>query len=446
MRRKFRQRRHHSNYRNQYNRYQSHNADEKSLEIPGFYFDPIKKRYFNIPTHPSSQDQLKLKLDVEKPVKVLKVDGNYLNLLNRRQLSLDSSTSFVNRFLRLKISRMRSFYNIELNESDTEYPVFECKYLIGCPESSTFVAACTLQTGGVLVRSFSLESKNEDCNDMHVEFQNTCGINFCEKVTDLCILDVAEDKKYVLFTSVDVSPHPRHCSSVTVHALTHLNSYPQMCGVYEHEQHREEKPLLWSCTWNKHTQTFAIGGEHLIRAINLNGGVCNIPFKENCFSLTYNLFGNQLFVGSNIGNLSCFDLRSAKFISSEKLGKGISYIKLLKNENFIITSGFEGKLLQVDLRTWKPVLEYPEHVNDYLKLPFSIDEEANVLCSVGQDRNTRLWSLNEGKLLHSIRPDYPVLSVSDQPMAWYSASWQLSPQKSESCLVMTTQNAILLYK
>lgn len=57
---------------------------------------------------------------------------------------------------------------------------------------------------------------------------------------------------------------------------------------------------------------------------------------------------------------------------------------------------------QVDLRTRKSVFQYPNHHSLYKKLTFNLDESSDILCAPGEDNITRLWSVKEGKLLHSL--------------------------------------------
>lgn len=87
-------------FRHRYRNYrrQSHDIRSGSTDIPGFFFDPDKKRYFLIPSGPNNQNLCKSLLYNRKP-KLVRIEcnrnGSYLDLFNRRQLNLITSNSFI---------------------------------------------------------------------------------------------------------------------------------------------------------------------------------------------------------------------------------------------------------------------------------------------------------------------------------------------------------------
>ncbi|GFS83114.1 DDB1-and CUL4-associated factor 4 [Nephila pilipes] len=218
------------------------------------------------------------------------------------------------------------------------------------------------------------------------------------KVFDICGLSCG-DQDYVLYVANSYSRHKNIAHLAPIGVNEWGDQQDDIVRRFEHQE------ILWSCAWNNYRQRFAIGADRCFYLHDYESFSKKIDLpKGQPYSLDFNGIGSMLYCGLHSGDLLCFDLREDSTVPSltVPLSKNISYIKLLSDEQTVITSGFNSVLFNVDLRTKRAVFQYPNHYSLYKKLIFSLDENLNVLCAPGEDNITRLWSLKEGKLLHAL--------------------------------------------
>lgn len=100
-------------------------------------------------------------------------------------------------------------------------------------------------------------------------------------------------------------------------------------------------------------------------------------------------------------------------------------IKLMKSENTLICSAFNGQVVQWDVRTQRHVVAYRGHVNDYAPVRMKVDESESLLFIPGKDLQTRVWAVDTGNLLNIIPPpaEDSIISNHNIPACEVGLSW-----------------------
>ncbi|KAJ7413507.1 DDB1- and CUL4-associated factor 4 [Willisornis vidua] len=88
-------------------------------------------------------------------------------------------------------------------------------------------------------------------------------------------------------------------------------------------------------------------------------------------------------------------------------GSAVTSIHLMEAEHYLMAADMAGKIKLWDLRTTKCVKQYKGHHNEYAILPVHVNEEEGLLTAVGQDCYTRIWSLQDAHLLRTIPSPHP---------------------------------------
>ncbi|XP_064623020.1 DDB1- and CUL4-associated factor 4-like protein 2 [Lineus longissimus] len=243
------------------------------------------------------------------------------------------------------------------------------------------------------------------------------------KVTHLCWapMSSAEDSSScVLYTTMCIlGNHP----SLALFRKLDSNSVEQLVST----EFNLGKNAAWTCAWNKFSQKFSIGSERKAFLVDLKtrrlwelktgkGDVLSQTFTHQT--------GSSLYSGTRRGLICQHDLRSSSthYVSSFSHKSSVCHLHLLRDENYLLASDFSGKINMWDIRKAKVVMEYPGHKNDYSRIPFGVDETETIIYSAGQDCFTRIWSLQDGSLLHTIPPPYPA-SREIIPVLSYSGRW-----------------------
>ncbi|KAG8193987.1 hypothetical protein JTE90_013681 [Oedothorax gibbosus] len=317
-----------------------------------------------------------------------------------RETGVTNQRNFQSELLRLKLRQVRLVSSCQVDFAD----YVSCYYVKGYKRkligawtyheySATMLKAVTFDYTKPDPKSKEVKSSISDvvCKDI-ISLPSY-------RVFDLCGLSYL-DKDYALYVA---NSYSRNKNVAHISPLSQIGEYgDQQDDMVRRFEHQE---ILWSCSWNSYRQRFAIGADRCFYLHDYESFSKKVDLpRGQPYSLDFNGNGNMLYCGLHSGDLFCFDLRAEtnKPTLTVPLCKNISYIKLLSDEQTVVVSGFNGVLLNVDLRTRKSVFQYPNHYSLYKKLTFNLNESLNVLCAPGEDNITRLWSINDGKLLHNL--------------------------------------------
>jgi WD40 repeat protein len=196
-----------------------------------------------------------------------------------------------------------------------------------------------------------------------------------------------------------------------------------------------------------------IGGENEIRIFkpSYSGQIKRLQVKGNVTALNTTNDGKQFIAGTNRGQLYCFDMREnftfAKSSSLKLSDKSIIYLHILNDNNSVIASSHNNNISLIDFRMIvKPVLLYPNHVNECTKIPLTVDESVGVMCSSGDDNIVRFWSIKNAKLLHMFCPldtdanHNQLPSLQPLSQVSYSHSWKCLNKQFKPLIFSLTAN------
>ncbi|XP_076347533.1 DDB1- and CUL4-associated factor 4-like [Tachypleus tridentatus] len=302
-------------------------------DIPGFFYDHQKKKYFRIlPGHNNHNPLTVANIYKQESVKNCKyfhtkkaeeANPPLLNNFATRQLGLIQGKRVISNFIGNKMLKMKNITRVKIDNSALDYPLTDCRYLVGFPDKSTILGSWSLEKQpGILIQSINLEDALEGLFEESSENGNLFEGKNCEivnihphyRVADMCWTDISTDLSFVLIvcTGCDVITPALSC--------VQLRPVRQLCGssssvLQDMDQLTQtyEYPgmAIWSCAWNRATLQVAFGVEGLAYCRHIETGDTKDIFteKENLYSLCFSKDGNILFGGSHKGNLICSDLR-----------------------------------------------------------------------------------------------------------------------------------------
>ncbi|KAI8913745.1 WD40-repeat-containing domain protein [Powellomyces hirtus] len=143
-----------------------------------------------------------------------------------------------------------------------------------------------------------------------------------------------------------------------------------------------------------------------------------LPSKTDVLSQAFDADGTLLLNGCRDGRIHAFDLRTHGIVRAAGFGEGQNHPAMFKGRHAsaicclqalssqrLLSAAMDGSMYMWDLRNSRvPVLEFVGQVNTHTKLNFTVDHEESVFVTPGQDRYIRTWSLRTGTLLSQIPP------------------------------------------
>lgn len=124
--------------------------------------------------------------------------------------------------------------------------------------------------------------------------------------------------------------------------------------------------------------------------------------KSDVLALECSHKNQHLYTGSRDRTVRCFDLRQLQSVSSTKAKQSVDNLKLLNDDFHLLVSTMAGHIELWDTRTWKPVLSYLGHNNSHSMLSLHVDGNEDFVACVGEDCVTRIWDLRTTELFRKI--------------------------------------------
>uniref|UniRef100_A0AAX7ULC7 WD repeat domain 21 n=1 Tax=Astatotilapia calliptera TaxID=8154 RepID=A0AAX7ULC7_ASTCA len=387
----------------------SSNASSAAPELPGFYFDPEKNRYFRLlPGHnncnPLTREQLQQKEREKERNKMLAEDEN-----TRKRYTNTGHLLFVSRLVHeVKVSEMRR-HKLEIQSTDNSISNTDnFRLIVGDSACERVFTVNDVSHGGCKygIMNFSSSSKGslsvEMCDNLY--FTN-------RKVNSICWASVNYPDSHVLLCLVGVADTPG-CVSLLPASLF-SNSNPDQPGMLC----SFKISSAWSCAWCLNPQfdkTFSTGLSRRVIVKDAETG------RTQTYSVGSDVLAQQfalrvpvLFNGCRSGEIFSIDLRQrGRRDHSWKASRfhqesAITSVRVLQDENYLLAADMLGQIKLWDVRGTKPVQEYKGHHNEHAYLPIHVNECEGLLLAVGQDCYTRLWSLKDGHLLRTIPSPHP---------------------------------------
>lgn len=197
---------------------------------------------------------------------------------------------------------------------------------------------------------------------------------------------------------------------------------------------RYNKNVIECVAWNKYPKdnmlvcTGELSGVVKFKNIHMYGNYAQ-PFvtKSPPQVLEFSNTSPCLFAGCKSGVVYQYDYRSHSPVWFRSSTKGPGYcidgLRVLDDDNYIITSNWNGDIVKIDVRLRKPVTEYRGHVNNHSKLGFRLDAHEMFVFAVGSDACLRVWDVRTGGLQHCHHIDRPTDDNFRVPVLEYSDSW-----------------------
>ncbi|NXK72915.1 DCAF4 factor, partial [Amazona guildingii] len=391
-------------------------------ELPGFYYDADKNRYFRLlPGHnnynPLTKESIqykameckRLKLleeELKQKKKTTRAGLNSSMLLQKRQLGLLSSTSYCRLVHELKVNCMHR-RKIEIHSPDSSVAgTNNFKIIVADAACERIFTVNDVEHGGCKYGIINLSGLGKESPTVEM-YDNLYFTN--RKVLGKSLFSLTHFSKLCL---MGIAETPGCASLLPASLFSSSNSgdRPGMLCSFKIS-------TAWSCAWCLNPQINACFSTGLTRRVLVANVVTG---RQQSFRTSSDVLAQQfatqtpvLYNGCRSGEIFSIDVRqrNRKGQSWKAIqlfhDSAVTSIRLLKAEHYLMASDMAGKIKLWDLRTTKCVKQYKGHHNEYAILPLHVNEEEGLLTAVGQDCYTRIWSLQDAHLLRTIPSPHP---------------------------------------
>ncbi|XP_038078846.1 DDB1- and CUL4-associated factor 4-like [Patiria miniata] len=415
-------------------------------EIPGFYYDPDKKRYFRlVPGHNNFNPLTRESLD-KKHAETKRLEMLENNLTNSKpkvgQCKQNLSLCPLQRSLQTGQLTSRQFTRYaqeqaisSLNLRPRKLGNFPDQYFDGESGDISFLQVDRKLRRILMVLSHDSLSRMwqgtitcDGSNPRSMTLSNWKVLNIIgtrnTKITSASWISTdGTDDLQVIYS---ISGGPMN----TVQLMKCPDEEDGRNQItYSYESNHE---LAWTCAWSNNPLTpgyLSIGSNNKALVVNTVAAEKWKVFSNHSDVLAqvFATTNPLLYNGTRRGEILGCDLRTLTGTRSDITRRlrhkvAVCSIRLLKDENYLVASDMSGQIRLWDLRQCLCVQEYKAHHNTHSYLPICIDSTENILYGVGEDRYTRLWSLKDGHLLRTIPCPRPLTPIT--PSVVYSQEWR----------------------
>ncbi|KAM4664350.1 DDB1- and CUL4-associated factor 4 [Discoglossus pictus] len=406
----------------------SHREDQRPvLDLPGFYYDPDKNRYFRVipglnNCNPLTKEKIEQRDREIKRQRLLEEDKhgkkpirkglNASSLIWKRQLGLLNFTTYCRRAHELKVTNMQrkdvyidcpepvgaGTHRFELILADST-----CKRLFAVNDvENGYCKYGLLNLNGLWKDTPTVESHDNPY------FTN-------QKVNAVCWASLTAPDSHVLVCLLGKAQTPGCISLIPT------------CLFMNEASDSDGRPEMlynirifnaWSCAWCANPlldSTYSAGLRQQILVMNA------VTDSRRTFETTSDILSQRfatqsalLYNGSRAGEIFAIDLRMPvrnpcnwKKAIRFHHHSSVTSMQLLQDENYLMATDMSGAIKLWDLRMGKYVKRYFGNRNQYAILPLHVNEEEGLLLTVGQDCYTRIWDLQDTRLLRIIPSPHP---------------------------------------
>ncbi|XP_059368730.1 DDB1- and CUL4-associated factor 4-like [Carassius carassius] len=438
----------------------SSSASTSAPELPGFYFDPEKNRYFRLlPGHnncnPLTKEGLQKKEEEKKRSALLAEDDgprkkaprtglNSALLLQKRHLGLLPPSSYSRLIHEVKVSGMQR-HRLEVQSSNSTSPNTDNFHLIVADSACERVFT---------VNDVSHGGCKYGIMNFHGYRKGSLSVEMCDnlyftnrKLNSVCWASVTHKDSHVLLCLVGISQTPGCVSLLPASLFSNFNpDQPGMLCSFKIS-------TAWSCAWCLNPQankTFSTGlSRRVIVTDAVTGRRATYLAGSDVLAQQFALRAPVLFNGCRSGEIFSIDLRqrdrgrshswkTSRFFQES----AITSVQLLQDENYLLAADMLGKIKLWDIRLKRSVRQYDGHHNEYAYLPIHVNEPEGLLLAVGQDCYTRLWSLHDSRLLRTIPSPHPAGKDSIPNVVFSS---QLGGSRGLPGLLMAVRHDLYYY-
>ncbi|KAF3919361.1 hypothetical protein ABW21_db0204672 [Orbilia brochopaga] len=401
-------------------------------EIPGFYYDNEKKKYFKITaahTNTSSHynaDRLRQEQQEAQEAEERRREGEALRSgLGRSRWLSESNNSVANYCLR----RQMGMFEAPRRDADlTMWATFLCEeQLIEASRDRRLSGMETVPgLGGIF--TFAPDQGLRwypQPYDHFYEQRNTA--SRAAKLPDM------EPR----MTSSTILPEGKGILVVSgqTYATASLDQDKRL--KIDAVEEIPEAGAIWACATNS-AGAIALGGSYksgrrgLLSLTTYGGSPLQLQPDSDVLALTY-LDNNVLLSGSRNGKIHIYDTRRnlEKEVTHETAHashiSSITHFRKLNNDHHILVNGLGGQTSLQDLRYCRPmtgsqrgnsprrpinpVLTYNNYNKATLGLGFDVDEEQELFAVAGEDHKVRLYSISSGQVIKTLDLREEVTSI-----------------------------------
>ncbi|XP_037359543.1 DDB1- and CUL4-associated factor 4 isoform X2 [Talpa occidentalis] len=406
-------------------------------DLPGYYFDSEKNRYFRLlPGHnncnPLTRESIRHKEMESKRLQLLEEEDrqrkkiarmgfNASSLLQKSKLGFLNVTSYSRLAHELRVSCMQR-HKVLIQSSDPSALASErFNLILADTNSSRLFTVNDVKVGGSKYGIISLHGLKTPSLKVQVH-ENLYFTN--RKVNSVCWASLNHLDSHILLCLMGIAETPG-CATLLPASLfvsSHPGDRPGMLCSFR-------IPGAWSCAWSLNIQAnncFSTGLSRRVLVTNVvTGQRQSFGTSSDVLTQQFALMTPLLFNGCRSGEIFAIDLRSRNHGKGWKATRlfhdsAVTSVQILQEEQCLMASDMAGAIKLWDLRTTKCIRQYEGHVNEYAYLPLHVHEEEGIVVAVGQDCYTRIWSLHDAHLLRTIPSPHPT-SKSDIPSVAFSS-------------------------
>ncbi|GFS21632.1 DDB1- and CUL4-associated factor 4-like [Elysia marginata] len=459
-------------------------CDGSESDIPGFYYDKEKKAYFKILPNTMSgvssfvtKESIKCKENEEQRLADMKQYLRGQSTLLQTALFTPSEiiqrnsslTEVLQKFQcgRVTCENFRSYINKHrCSTLQPELEIINPGPHQNSPKLDSLQKLLTTSSRDYLICAWSLKSSIAQCVQLLSVSDNFRSLkpNFEEteapksfkaikslivtqpifkKISSLCWAKLPnnEASHTVLYTAtcpIGYSPTIVYASNFDITTNSSTNVYELNLGF----------KTVWSCAWHNFDSKFSVGAERKCHLVDMATRRTWTYYTHNSdpLSQTFSITNpHKMYNGTRGGSIIVHDIRCPGNSRSQKEMRqkhGISCLRLLHDENYIMANDFSGAIMNWDQRMNRIVRKYKGLVNSHYQLPFYLDELESVVCGAGSDSYSKLWDVQTGTILQSIPPPCPAAKDSF-PISIYAQGWGNS--QGNSGLIMGIKNLFKVY-
>ncbi|KFW92431.1 DDB1- and CUL4-associated factor 4, partial [Phalacrocorax carbo] len=389
-------------------------------ELPGFYYDSEKNRYFRLlPGHnnynPLTKESIQYKAMECKRLRLLEEEEkqkkkttraglNSSTLLQKRQLGLLSSTSYCryNDLLCLlfPIPKIHSPDSSVAGTNNFKIIVVD----VACERIFT---VNDVEHGGCKYGIINLSGLGKE--SLTVEMYDNLYFTNRKVLWEESLFSLTHFSKLCLM-GIAETPGCASLLPASLFSSTNPGDRPGMLCSFKIS-------TAWSCAWCLNPQADNCFSTGLTRRVLVTNVVTG---HRQTFGTSSDVLAQQfatqtpvLYNGCRSGEIFSIDVRQRNRKGQNWKAirlfhdSAVTSIRLLEAEHYVMAADMAGKIKLWDLRTAKCVNQYKGHHNEYAVLPLHVNEEEGLLTAVGQDCYTRIWSLQDAHLLRTIPSPHP---------------------------------------
>nr|XP_019589263.1 PREDICTED: DDB1- and CUL4-associated factor 4 [Rhinolophus sinicus] len=437
----------------------SSTAGSSVPDLPGYYFDPEKNRYFRLlPGHndcnPLTKEGIQqkemerkrlqlLEEEDKQKKKIARMGFNASSLLQKSKLGFLNNTSYCRLAHELRVSCMQR-KKVQIHSSDPSALANDrFNLILADTNRDRLFTVNDVRVGGSKYGIISLRGLKTPTLRVHMH-ENLYFTN--RKVNSVCWASLNHLDSHVLLCLLGIAETPG-CATLLPASLF-VNSHPgdrpgMLCSF--------RIPGAWSCAWSLNVQannSFSTGLSRWVLVTNVvTGHRLSFGTSSDVLAQQFAVMAPLLFNGCRSGEIFAIDLRcrnQGKGCKATRLfhDSAVTSVQILREEQCLMASDMAGTIKLWDLRTAKCIRQYEGHVNEYAHLPLHVHEEEGIVVAVGQDCYTRIWSLHDAQLLRTIPSPHPTSRTNIPSVAFSS---RLGGSQGASGLLMAVQQDLYCF-